>query len=66
MARLKLKIGNWGIYELDEKECEQNWRFYPTYCTWDWRYPETVGNMYATENESATLEDAIKWCKKNK
>lgn len=63
MARLVKKEGNYGIYELDQKECAMHYREYPTFVAWDWRDPENVGNITFTENESSTLEEMLEWCK---
>lgn len=63
MARLVCKKGNYGVYELDAKECKQYYREYPTFVAWDWRSPEDVGNIHMTENETGTLEEMIEWCK---
>ena len=63
MAKFIKTEGNFRIYELDEKECRQHSREYPTLVCWDKDNHEDVGNMNLTENESETLEEMIKWCK---
>ena len=65
MARLIQKEGIYGIYELDKKECETNYRLYPTFVAWDWRYPEDVGCISLSENETETLDEMIEWCKEH-
>ncbi len=52
---------NYRIYELEEKECKELNREYPTYLTW--KYEEDIGNIYLTENEASSLEDMVKWCR---
>ena len=64
MARLVKRVNNYGVYELDKRECEENYRDYPTFVAWDWRDTESVGDMYLTENESGTLEEMDEWLKK--
>ena len=40
-----------------------HFREYPTFVAWDLRYPEDVGNVSMTENESGTLEEMLEWLK---
>ena len=63
MAKLIQKEGRYGIYELDKRECAEFHREYPTIGAWDWKYPEDVGNIHMTENESSTLEEMLEWLK---
>ena len=65
MARLVEKVGNYGIYELDQKECAMHNREYPTLVAWDWRDPDNVGNMCMSENESDSLAEMIDWCQEH-
>ena len=56
---------NYRIYELDQKECKQFYRSYPTFVCWEEK-PHTVnrdiGNMSLTENEAASLQEMLDWC----
>lgn len=60
MAKFIKTQGNFRVYELDEKECKQHSRVYPTFVCWD---KDNIGNMNLTENETETLDEMIKWCK---
>lgn len=63
MAKFIKTENNYRIYELEYQECKEFYKPYPTFVTW--KYEETIGDCYATENESGTLEEMIKWCQQN-
>ena len=65
MAKFIETIGDYRVYELDEGECKQNFRVYPTLVCWLATHHEDIGNMNLTENESETIEEMTEWCKKN-
>lgn len=61
-------VGDYRIYELDERECKQHYRPYPTLVCWEEKYSTLnpyIGDMSMTENESETIEEMVEWCKKN-
>lgn len=62
MARFVEKIGIYRVYELDQRECKQHGREYPTLCAWIANHHEDIGNMNLTENETETLEEMRAWC----
>lgn len=62
MARFVKEVGDYSVYELDEKECRQNFREYPTYACWLSTHHEDIGNMSLTENETETIEEMTEWC----
>ena len=63
MAKFVKTENNYRIYELEQKECAQHFREYPTFVVW--RYSEDIGNVAMSENESGTLEEMIEWCNEN-
>lgn len=60
-------VGDYRIYALDERECKQHHRLYPTLVCWEEKLgtlnPD-IGDMSMTENESETIEEMVEWCKK--
>lgn len=65
MAKFIKTIGDYRVYELDERECKQHSREFPTLVCWLGTHHEDIGNMNLTENESATIEEMTEWCEKN-
>ena len=61
-------VGDYRIYELDERECKEHFRVYPTFVCWEEKLGtinRDIGNMSLTENESETIEEMTEWCEKN-
>lgn len=61
-------VGDYRIYELDQRECKQHYRAYPTFACWEEKPGRTnpdIGDMSLTENESETIEEMTEWCEKN-
>lgn len=58
-------VGSYRIYELEERECKQHYREYPTFACWFGSHHEDIGNMSLTENEASTLEEMVDWCNDN-
>ncbi len=65
MAKFIKTVGDYRVYELDERECKQHFREFPTLVCWLGTHHEDIGNMSLTENESATIEEMTEWCEKN-
>ena len=65
MARFIKTEGEFRIYELDERECRQHLRAYPTIVCWNKDDHDIIGNVSLTEHESETIEEMIKWCKEH-
>ena len=63
MAKFIDKVGIYRIYELNEKECRQHFREYPTFVCWLSSHHEEIGNMNRTNNETSTIEEMTNWCK---
>lgn len=62
------RVGDFRVYELDERECKQHFRSYPTFVCWEEKVGtlnRDIGNMSLTENESETIEEMTEWCEKN-
>lgn len=55
-------VGQFRIYELDERECKQHSREFPTVACWLATHHEDIGNMNLTENEAETIEEMSEWC----
>ena len=56
MPRFIKTVGDFSIYELDEKECVKTFRVFPTFACWDNNKNDNMGNMYHTDYESETIE----------
>ena len=55
-------VGLYRVYELEERECREHGRVYPTLVCWLKNHHEDIGNMSLTENESETIEEMTEWC----
>ena len=55
-------VGLYRVYALDEGECRQHYREYPTLVCWLGTHHEDIGNMSLTENETETLDEMVEWC----
>lgn len=62
MAKFIKTVGDYRVYELEERECKQHCREYPTLVCWLATHHEDIGNMSLTENESETIEEMTEWC----
>lgn len=58
----KSTVNGYRIYELDKKECEINYKLYPTYVCYREDDREHIGDCNYTENECSSYLDMGIWC----
>lgn len=62
------RVNDYRIYELEEKECKDNYRSYPCYVCWLEEVGtcnDDIGNLNTDENECGTLAEMSEWCERN-
>lgn len=61
----KSTLNGYRIYELDKKECENNYKPFPTYVCYLEDDHEHIGDVRYTENECPSYFDMGVWCLNN-